>query len=978
MASPTLKVPNLQLPKELAVVVKDDLERTFQFTCPRSVLQAFSKGLTQRRFQLTVTIADRIPIHYRSCLSKFSPLIKASGTEAPAVDDEEAIAVLLYFYLTFGKDEPKILQSLERLDFEDGRTKRLLLKTFPAPFTQGCLGVSAVVGTATQHQTLVLLDSACLRHIASQPPQRAVFLNQRKLKTGEDVEGEWHIHADFLATVPPKERRLDLAISIRSRTSKLVVAQTTCTIPQPPEEEDDLPDPVILSPLRLLQGSLTPTDPLPRDPAKIPLPKPIARGPQLKTEAPPVPPPTVDLHTPGDAKPTYRLDPLNFHISQDSFARDGKFGMWAFFTIHAVGQSLSEMKNNSLKRAPRAFFEQNGQRVLAEETCLGVMMNSDLRWPEYSWCNGNLVIPPECGDQMIAVRMKFVLQGEPGNDNFSRARIPPWLQQPLTVNVELVEEQSQVRYSVTMSKVNPPVEAKTLERLKADWGVEDFALFLYADDCKQDTRHFVGCYREKEYFVVRTQNQSTYLDLNAVNRLSFEAAKTHASETAVDIGSSNGVQCVALIDHSQYPPMAYALKFIVSTSTSYAEGSCHFAFEGQDWIDRGENVLPPSQATSTTQEAERDQSSSLPPSVEASQRDEAPSPTHTLSSQPQPTTQSQPKSSILNNRFTVVYGECLGSGAYGTVYKGFDNDLGQFVAVKECNLAGEGVDATKLQKSIMSEYRTLTQLNHPNIVRVLDLQVTGTTVRIIMDWLASGSVSAILHRTHHRLHEQVVRKFAYDAIKGLSYLHSVGMMHLDIKPANLLVDSAGGVKLADFGTSRLVNGTGSSVTTQRIVGTPAYMSPEMITGGAADAACDIWALACSIVEISSGQMPWYHLDERVRQAAVPLMFHIGTATPPNHHPLIPPHLSGALKGILERCFSPVPNLRPSADSLLRDAYFNDPSLPDDAEALEHFRETVVSEVNESAAGGSNPTNSWEELSLHNTYSSTKTGTVSLT
>ena len=283
----------------------------------------------------------------------------------------------------------------------------------------------------------------------------------------------------------------------------------------------------------------------------------------------------------------------------------------------------------------------------------------------------------------------------------------------------------------------------------------------------------------------------------------------------------------------------------------------------------------------------------------------------------------------------VMHHQPLGSGGFGCVYKAFDVVGGRHVAVKETSI-GRGNEA--LVEALESEFVTLVSLSHPHIVKVHRLAFQGGVAQIFMEWMSGGSVLDLMKQQGHRLHEKVVRRYTREALEGLSYLHSQGLLHRDLKPANMLVDGNGSVKLSDFGTCRAAVDS-SATTTQHIVGTCAYMSPEAIVRGKYSASSDVWAIGCSIVEMATGRMPWWHLPAE-QLAPVSLMFHIGTAVPPDHHPLVPAHLSADLRAILDTCFTYNPADRPTAASLLALSYFTADDVPKDAETLDAFEDSI--------------------------------------
>ena len=322
-----------------------------------------------------------------------------------------------------------------------------------------------------------------------------------------------------------------------------------------------------------------------------------------------------------------------------------------------------------------------------------------------------------------------------------------------------------------------------------------------------------------------------------------------------------------------------------------------------------------------------------------------------------------------SSRFTVLRQQELGSGGFGVVYRGFDNERGEHVAVKE-TVIGKGNEP--LVAALESEFATLVSLSHPHIVRVYLFAVESGVAQIFMEWMSSGSVSGILHQIGRRLHENVVRRYAKEALEGLAYLHGKGILHRDIKPANMLVDGNGALKLSDFGTCRAAL-AGTVTTTQHVVGTSAYMAPEAISRGKYSVASDIWALGCTIIETATGRMPWSHLPAEQLQP-IPLMFHIGTARPPDHHPSIPEHLSAELRALLEEIFRLDPADRPTAAALLASPYFQRDDVPKDAETLDAYE--AASAADSDRARTSSSSNAMTTSSLKFSSAPT-TGSVSI-
>ena len=279
--------------------------------------------------------------------------------------------------------------------------------------------------------------------------------------------------------------------------------------------------------------------------------------------------------------------------------------------------------------------------------------------------------------------------------------------------------------------------------------------------------------------------------------------------------------------------------------------------------------------------------------------------------------------------------EVLGKGGFGIVFRGFDNERGEIVAVKETKM--DPANRRQIRRALESEFATLQSLEHANIVRVFALTPFNETVQIVMEWMPSGSVSDLMRKRAFRFHERVIHRYAAEALRGLAYLHGKGFLHRDIKPANMLVSGSGTLKLSDFGTCKQVVNMGqAAATTTTLTGTPYYLSPEACNGHFS-ASSDVWALACSIVEMATGEYPWFHLPPE-KHNPFTLVFHIGRPEGPNHHPRIPPQLSAELRGVLKRCFDADPAARPSAEELLGAPYFQraEERLPEDVESADDF------------------------------------------
>lgn len=249
-------------------------------------------------------------------------------------------------------------------------------------------------------------------------------------------------------------------------------------------------------------------------------------------------------------------------------------------------------------------------------------------------------------------------------------------------------------------------------------------------------------------------------------------------------------------------------------------------------------------------------------------------------------------------------GECLGRGAFGSVYKAFNWGTGEAVAVKKIKLG----DLPKSElRMIEAEIDLLKNLNHDNIVKYLGFVKSSDCLNIILEYCENGSLHSIC-KSYGKFPENLVGVYMGQILLGLQYLHDQGVIHRDIKGANILTTKDGKVKLADFGVSTSTF-AGADKEAQ-VVGTPYWMAPEIIQLSGATPASDIWSLGCTVIELLEGKPPYYKL------APMPALFAIVN----DDHPPLPEGVSPAARDFLMQCFQKDPNLRVSARKLLKHAW----------------------------------------------------------
>ncbi|MGV9359617.1 serine/threonine-protein kinase [Amycolatopsis sp. NPDC003731] len=198
-------------------------------------------------------------------------------------------------------------------------------------------------------------------------------------------------------------------------------------------------------------------------------------------------------------------------------------------------------------------------------------------------------------------------------------------------------------------------------------------------------------------------------------------------------------------------------------------------------------------------------------------------------------------------------GESIGEGGMGVVFAGVHRTLGRSVAIKQ--LPWDVLNHAASSELFDREARVLASLDHPHIVPVYDYVRTGREHLLVMERLDGGTV-------HSRFHGGGVSGEQACAIglamlAGLHAAHRAGVLHLDVKPRNLLFSTQGVVKVADFGIARVIS-EGATLVTHggEILGTPAYIAPEQAMGNALSPAADVYAAGTVLYELLSGRLPF--------------------------------------------------------------------------------------------------------------------------
>lgn len=186
----------------------------------------------------------------------------------------------------------------------------------------------------------------------------------------------------------------------------------------------------------------------------------------------------------------------------------------------------------------------------------------------------------------------------------------------------------------------------------------------------------------------------------------------------------------------------------------------------------------------------------------------------------------------------------LGSGSYANVYLVMDTRNQKYYALKKLY-----IDRKNKIKDITNEIDIYMMFNHPNIIKIYDYFTSSDEINILLEYASHGTLEDYIKRKvsgNKYLSKNKVRDIIYQITQGLEELHKKGIVHRDIKPANILIGDDYTIKITDFGVSKYLKTQSHAVT---MIGTPLYMSPEVIRGQQYDYSTDYWGLGCILYEL---------------------------------------------------------------------------------------------------------------------------------
>jgi serine/threonine-protein kinase len=241
-----------------------------------------------------------------------------------------------------------------------------------------------------------------------------------------------------------------------------------------------------------------------------------------------------------------------------------------------------------------------------------------------------------------------------------------------------------------------------------------------------------------------------------------------------------------------------------------------------------------------------------------------------------------------------ILGE-LGQGAMGVVYEARDPTLERHVALKTVKLPSNMQGAGEFRARFHAEAKSAGRLSHPNIVTIYDFGEAEDTAYIAMELLRGETLRELLDRQRFSVRRAV--RYAIQIADGLSAAHALGVIHRDIKPGNVVRLESGILKITDFGIAQLPASNLTQAGT--LLGTPRYMSPELIRGTRVDPRSDIFSLGVVLYEMLTNQMPF---DADSLSSIMYKVVNEQPADPRDSNE----HVSAGLTAVLARCLAKDP------------------------------------------------------------------------
>lgn len=263
----------------------------------------------------------------------------------------------------------------------------------------------------------------------------------------------------------------------------------------------------------------------------------------------------------------------------------------------------------------------------------------------------------------------------------------------------------------------------------------------------------------------------------------------------------------------------------------------------------------------------------------------------------------------------------LSEGNISCIYKSLDLNDGKIIAVKRFNFSNL---CDKAFEYYNNEIMILKNISNPNIVKYLGSEIDNRQLYIYLEYMTGGSLRNLINKVGP-LNNKIIKKYLIQLINAIEYIHSKRIIHKDIKASNILIDNNGIIKLSDFGISSYLSNSNyiNSIDLQSqseheilscLKGTIPWMAPEVINTNKYSKKSDIWSLGCVILEMVTGDIPWYQKESNYIQ----IMLKISNQ---NEKIQITNHIDDDLKIIIKDCLERNPIDRPKISALRRYSFF---------------------------------------------------------
>lgn len=274
----------------------------------------------------------------------------------------------------------------------------------------------------------------------------------------------------------------------------------------------------------------------------------------------------------------------------------------------------------------------------------------------------------------------------------------------------------------------------------------------------------------------------------------------------------------------------------------------------------------------------------------------------------------------LDEKISWKKGDLIGKGSFGKVYMGMNTVTGELIAVKQVRMQSD--EDTAAAEAIELEIQMMRGLQHPNIVQLLGTEKVGQKLNILMEYVPGKSLDTLLEN-FGSFSEKVVKSYSLQLLEALAYCHEHNVVHRDIKGKNILVDTQGNLKLADFGSAkRFENVMGKDAPSLSYNYTPLWTAPEVLVGNY-NAKVDVWSMGCVLIEMLTAKPPW---SEQNFENPFRALYHIGNS---NSIPQIP-ECTPVGKSFLLAALTRDPDQRPTARELLQHEWLMTAGKDEDA------------------------------------------------